>query len=201
MATITTEERYTPELPSAPRRLIPWLPRPNFLTGVIGGIVGYIFGHWAGNAIASGWTRYMNNSMNDVALTLGYLVATFGFLVGLGIFNYPFAKIFGRAPALEKLETTGLARYFRYTPDHKVVGWQYLIGMLIYFFTGGMFALAIRTELLSPHYHVFGPDTYISIVGLHGTMMMMMMTSVIVGPFGNYFVPLMIGAKRMAFPR
>ena len=39
------------------------------------------------------------------------------------------------------------------------------------------------------------------LVGMHGTMMMMMMSSVILGPFGNYFVPLMIGARRMAFPR
>ncbi|MGH9065689.1 MAG: cytochrome c oxidase subunit I, partial [Acidimicrobiales bacterium] len=199
----TSLGRTFPERPvHPPRRLLPaWWPKPNFLTGIVGGVVGYIIGHLIGNVIASGWTRYMNNSMNDVALTLGYLVATLGFFVGMGILNYPLARIVGLEPEHERLEAHGLARYFRYTPDHKVVGWQYLIGMLIYFFTGGMFALAIRTELLSPHYHVFGPDTYISIVGIHGTMMMMMMTSVIVGPFGNYFVPLMIGAKRMAFPR
>jgi len=42
---------------------------------------------------------------------------------------------------------------------------------------------------------------YVEIVGEHGTMMMMLMSSVILGPFGNYLVPLMIGAKRVAFPR
>ena len=45
------------------------------------------------------------------------------------------------------------------------------------------------------------PASYIEIVGEHGTMMMMLMTSVILGPFGNYLVPLMIGSKRVAFPR
>src|SRR6202012_818438 len=62
-------------------------------------------------------------------------------------------------------------------------------------------AIGIRTELLSPTYHVMSPTMYLQVVGEHGTMMMMLMTSVIVGPFGNYLVPLMIGAKRVAFPR
>ena len=82
-----------------------------------------------------------------------------------------------------------------------MVGIQYLVGMIVYFCTGGLFAMAIRTELLSPTYHVLSSSTYLMIVGEHGTMMMMMMTSVILGPFGNYLMPLMIGSKRMAFPR
>ncbi|MHB1710718.1 MAG: cytochrome c oxidase subunit I [Acidimicrobiales bacterium] len=176
-------------------------PKPNFVTGVVGGVIGYALGHWLGNAIAGNWARVVNTTMNDTALMLGYLVGTIGFLAGLGIFNYPLAKMVGREPQLVKAEDRGLARYFRFTPDHKVVGVQYLFGMLVYFFTGGLFALAIRTELLTPSSHIFNPDTYLTIVGIHGTMMMMMMTSVIVGPFGNYFVPLMIGSKRMAFPR
>ena len=48
---------------------------------------------------------------------------------------------------------------------------------------------------------MFPAGNYLTLVGLHGTMMMGMMTSGILGPFGNYFVPLMIGARRMAFPR
>ncbi|MGH3182495.1 MAG: cytochrome c oxidase subunit I, partial [Streptosporangiaceae bacterium] len=95
----------------------------------------------------------------------------------------------------------GLAKYFRYTLDHKVVGLQYLFGMTGYFLTGGLFAMAIRTELLSPTYHIMGPNEYLMMVGEHGTMMIMMMSSVILGPFGQYFAPLLIGSKRMAFPR
>jgi cytochrome c oxidase subunit 1 len=97
-------------------------------------------------------------------------------------------------------EDPGLARYFRYSLDHKVVGIQYLVGMLIYFCTAGLFAMGIRTELLSPTYHIFTSQVYIELVGEHGTMMMMLMSSVILGPFGNYLVPLMIGSKRVAFP-
>ena len=44
-------------------------------------------------------------------------------------------------------------------------------------------------------------SSYLMVVGEHGTMMMMMMSSVVLGPFGQYLVPLMIGSKRMAFPR
>jgi cytochrome c oxidase subunit 1 len=61
--------------------------------------------------------------------------------------------------------------------------------------------MAIRSELLSPTYHVISANAYLMVVGEHGTMMMMMMSSVILGPFGNYLVPLMIGSKRVAFPR
>ena len=102
---------------------------------------------------------------------------------------------------VEENEVGGLAKYFRFTHDHKVVGIQYLIGMIIYFCTAGLFAMAIRTELLSPVHHVFSSSAYVEIVGEHGTMMMMLMTSVVVGPLGNYLVPIMIGSKRVAFPR
>ena len=61
--------------------------------------------------------------------------------------------------------------------------------------------MGIRTELLSPTNHVFGPGTYIAIVGEHGTMMMMMASSAVVGPLGNWLIPLMIGSRRMAYPR
>jgi cytochrome c oxidase subunit 1 len=48
---------------------------------------------------------------------------------------------------------------------------------------------------------MFSPGQYLTVVGLHGSMMVMMVSSIILGPFGHYLVPIMIGAKRMAFPR
>src|SRR3979411_2036960 len=65
----------------------------------------------------------------------------------------------------------------------------------------GINAMLIRTELLQPNVHVFGANQYLSLVGMHGAMMMGMMTSVVLGPFANWLVPLMIGTRRMAFPR
>jgi cytochrome c oxidase subunit 1 len=182
------------------RRRSFWLS-PNIVTGLVGGVAGYAFGHWLGNLISSNYLVVQNAGHSDVAILLGYLFATLGWLAGLGIFNYPLSKMLGYQSNVEPLPRPGLGRYFSYTLDHKVVGIQYLVGMLLYFCTAGIEAMGIRTELLSPTSHLIRPDTYVTIVGEHGTMMMMMMTSVVVGPFANYFLPLMIGSKRMAFPR
>jgi cytochrome c oxidase subunit I len=190
--------------PGGARPARPWWMRPAFHTGIIGAVIGYLVGHWLGNQIASGYTQVTNASQNDYAIVLGYVLGTIGWLAGVGVFNDLIRSMLGRPLHTEAEEAgaaSGLARYFRYTLNHKVVGIQYLVGMLVYFLTGGLFAMAIRTELLSPSYHVFSSAAYTEIVGEHGTMMMMMMTSVIVGPFGNYLVPIMIGSKRVAFPR
>jgi cytochrome c oxidase subunit I len=187
-------EPVAPALPSYWRR-------PNLITGVAGGVIGYAVGHWLGNYLAADNQQFKGNGQNDFALTLGYVVATIGWLAGLGVFNYPVAKMLGHRPDETYEEDARLSRYFRYTLDHKVVGLQYLAAMLFYFFVAGLFALAIRSELLSPTRHLLAPDKYVEVVGEHGTLMMMMMTSAILGPFGNYLIPLMIGARWMAFPR
>jgi cytochrome c oxidase subunit I len=182
----------------------PWWLRPAWHTALIGAVIGYAIGHWLGNFMTPSFvaTGGGANDVNDLAIVLGYGFAVIGWLIGLGVFNDLVRQMLGKPVNGNGYATdTGLARYFRYTLDHKVVGIQYLVGMLVYFFTGGLFAMAIRTELLSPSYHVLSPTAYLEVVGEHGTMMMMMMTSVVVGPLGNYLVPLMIGSKRVAFPR
>jgi cytochrome c oxidase subunit 1 len=189
--------------PAKPKPARPWWMRPAFHTGLLGAVLGYLFGHWLGNVLGHGYQQVAHNDQHDLALVLGYVFGTVGWLAGLGVFNDLGKQMLGR-PITQNGEGTvgdGLAKYFRYSLDHKTVGIQYLVGMLVYFLTGGLFAMAIRTELLSPSYHIISPSAYLMVVGEHGTMMMMMMTSVILGPFGNYFVPLMIGSKRVAFPR
>jgi cytochrome c oxidase subunit I len=179
-----------------------WWLRPAWHTAIIGAAIGYIFGHWLGNFVASQYQQIATSDDNDFAIVLGYAFLTLGWLIGLGVFNDLVRQMLGK-PVNGNGHATdgGVAKYFRFTLDHKVVGIQYLVGMLVYFFTGGLFAMAIRTELLSPSYHVLSPTAYLEVVGEHGTMMMMMMSSVILGPLGNYLVPLMIGSKRVAFPR
>ena len=179
-----------------------WLS-PGIHTAVIGAVAGYFLGHWLGNFIGSGYQQVPFSDDNDFAIVLGFSFLIIGWLIGLGVFDDVVRQMLGRPirSADHHANVVGMAKYFRYTLDHKVVGLQYLVGMLIYFFTGGLLAIAIRTELLSPSYHIMSPTTYLEVVGEHGTMMMMMMTSLILGPFGNYLVPLMIGSKRVAFPR
>jgi len=192
--------------PSEPRPARSWWMRPAIHTGLIGAVIGYAFGHWLGNLITHGYPQAATGGgsadSNDTPIVLGYLFMVLFWLIGLGVFNDLVRQMTGRRVAGEENGSDqGLARYFRVTLDHKVVGIQYLVGMIIYFCTAGLLAMGIRTELLSPVHHVFTSSTYIEIVGEHGTMMMMLMTSVILGPFGNYLIPLMIGSKRVAFPR
>jgi cytochrome c oxidase subunit I len=191
--------------PASARPPRPWWRRPAIHTALAGAVVGYLVGHVLGNFLGSGYQQLPLSDSSDLPIVLGYLLAIVGWLGGLGVFNDLGRQLAGRPAApsdpLADEELTGLAKYFRYSLDHKVVGLQYLVGMIIYFCTAGLFAMAIRTELLSPTQHVFTSQAYVEIVGEHGTMMMMLMTSVILGPFGNYLVPLMIGSKRVAFPR
>jgi cytochrome c oxidase subunit 1 len=180
-------------------------PRPAWLgqhvgTALLGGIIGYAVGHWLGNVIASGYDNVQGSGQNDVAVVLGLALGFAGWLAGIGALNYPLSKLVGREP-LPEVPQQNWTRYVRFTTDHKVVGMQYLVGVITFLFTGGLLAMAIRTELLTPTNHFFGPGTYITIVGEHGTIMMMMASSVVVGPLGNYLVPLMIGSRRTAFPR
>ena len=190
--------------PGGPAETRAWWRRPAVHTGLLGAVIGYLIGNWLGWLVQSTSGNFAQglSDTRDWPVVLGYVLGTIGWLAGLGIFNDLGRLMIGKPlPDIEHAPVGGLAKYFRYTLDHKVVGIQYLFGMITYFLTGGLFAMAIRTELLSPTYHVLSPSAYLMVVGEHSTMMMMMMSSVILGPFGQYFAPLMIGSKRMAFPR
>ena len=174
----------------------------NLLTGIVLGIVGWYVGWYAAHLIKGASIAYFADvDQNELSVVLAYLGGVIGFLIGLGFLNYPLARLRGYPPSLREKETQGIGRYFGLCTDHKVVGIQYLVGIGIFFFIGGLNAMLIRVELLSPTHQTFPAGTYLTIVGLHGTMMMGMMSSAILGPFGNYLIPILIGARRMAFPR
>ena len=207
MAIETQPEKAQPSGrgPDEPRPVKSWWMRPAVHTGLIGAVIGYFLGHLLGNFLSSGYAQNLLSDSNDVPIVLGYALATIGWLAGLGVFNDLARTTTGKAMRDVHQEEDGaepgFAKYFRFTLNHKIVGIQYLYGMIAYFLTGGLFAMAIRTELLSPSYHIMGPEQYLMVVGEHSTMMIMMMSSVILGPLGQYFAPLLIGSKRMAFPR
>jgi cytochrome c oxidase subunit 1 len=173
----------------------------NIIWGVVGGIIGYIVGHWIGSRLAIDTAAQIGSDQDDVAIFLGLLFATFGWMLGLGFFSYPLWRMLGRPATLREREEHGVWRYFRLCTDHKVVGIQYLVAVLFFFFVAGLNAMLIRGELTSANATFIPPGNYLTLVGLHGTMMLMMMSAGVLGPLGNYLVPLMIGARRMAFPR
>jgi hypothetical protein len=87
------------------------------------------------------------------------------------------------------------------TVDHKKIGILYLYTTFAFFLVGGLFALLMRTQLAVGDNHFLAPGTYNEIMTLHGTTMIFLWIIPVFSGFGNYFVPLMIGARDMAFPR
>jgi cytochrome c oxidase subunit 1 len=88
------------------------------------------------------------------------------------------------------------------TRDHKRIGIMYLLGISLFFAIGGLFALGIRLELLTPGGDVFESETYNKVFTMHGVaMVFFFLIPSIPATLGNFLVPLMIGAKDLAFPR
>ncbi len=88
------------------------------------------------------------------------------------------------------------------TVDHKRIGLMYFFATLLFFGAGGVEALLIRTQLIGPNEHVLGPEGYNQAFTTHGvTMIFLFVVPMSIGAFGNYLLPLMIGARDMAFPR
>lgn len=93
------------------------------------------------------------------------------------------------------------AEYLRWTVDHKIIGVQYMATALFFFIIGGALAMIIRAELLTPDLDVMVNGTaYNVLFSLHGTIMIFLWIIPMIGAMGNYLIPLMLGAKDMAFP-
>src|SRR6185312_10165911 len=88
------------------------------------------------------------------------------------------------------------------TTDHKKIGILYLFTSLVFFGAGGVEALLVRTQLLTPNGTTLSPGAFSEVMTMHGvTMIFLFVIPISTGAFGNYLVPLMIGARDMAFPR
>lgn len=97
-------------------------------------------------------------------------------------------------------EPTGIWSWIT-TVDHKRIGIMYLVTATIFFLLGGLEALVIRTQLALPNGTVVNPELYNQLFTMHGTTMIFLAVMPLSTGFGNYVVPLMIGARDMAFPR
>ena len=87
------------------------------------------------------------------------------------------------------------------TLDHKRIGVMYVIATLASFLLGGLFALGIRTELIAPGETIMDADTYNRFFTLHGAIMtFLVIIPAIPGALGNFVLPIMLGAKDVAFP-
>ena len=88
------------------------------------------------------------------------------------------------------------------TLDHKRIGVMYLFTTILFFLVGGVFGLLIRIELLKPVSWLFSPQTYNELFTMHGTILIFLFViPAIPSGLGNFFIPLLIGARDVAFPR
>src|ERR671925_492242 len=87
------------------------------------------------------------------------------------------------------------------TTDHKKIGILYLCTVLVFFIVGGVEALLMRIQLGVPENTFLTPEKYNEIMTLHGTTMIFLVIVPVWAGFANYFMPLMIGARDVAFPR
>jgi cytochrome c oxidase subunit I len=87
------------------------------------------------------------------------------------------------------------------TTDHKLIGIMYMTTGILSFVVGGVFALVIRLQLTAPNGKVVDAETYNQLISAHGTTMIFFFVTIFMTGVANYFVPLMVGARDMAFPR
>ena len=87
------------------------------------------------------------------------------------------------------------------TVDHKRIGILYIYSSFIFFLVGGLEALLMRIQLAKPENTFLSADVYNQVFTMHGTTMIFLVVMPLSVGFGNYFVPLMLGARDMAFPK
>jgi len=115
----------------------------------------------------------------------------------LPILERPVPHIIAHAAERER---TGWTSYFT-TTDHKKIGILYLYTVLVFFVLGGVEALLIRLQLGTPENSFLTPEIYNQLFTMHGTTMIFLVIVPVWAGFANYLVPLMIGARDVAFPR
>src|SRR5580698_1915284 len=174
----------------------------NAATGIVCGVIfAYLF--WLVSHMTLDSTGRPFGDQVATFACVGWMV---GFWVGIGAFNGPMRWLLGRDHTHEDDlyyagQNQGKARYWKFTTDHKVVGVQYICVTMGLLGVGGILAMAMRTNLITPGNHFINQQVYNSFIAIHGMVMILALIVAIAGPWGNFVMPIMIGARDMAFPR
>ncbi len=168
---------------------------------MIRGLAGALAGYAVGAALVAAIRALtgVDPLAAEPLVVAGFPFALIGWLLGVGVWQAWAREWVGldARPAAPP----GWRRYFAYSTDHKVIGVQYLVTFTVIFLLAGLSALLLRVELAAPGQAILPPATYNQVMSLHGILMIAVAVSVIIAGFGNYLVPLLIGAEDMAFPR
>jgi cytochrome c oxidase subunit 1 len=167
------------------------------LRAVLFGGIGFLIG----GGLAAGIRNLMGDEVwsAEHLVTVGYVFGLIGWLLGIGLWER-WAKGWFGLPVKEEMPQ-GWSRYLQFCTDHKVIGVQYIVTMVLIMLLAGALAVLMRVELMEPGETVIGPDGFNTTMSLHGIMMVAVAVAVMMGGFANYVVPLLIGAEDVAFPR
>ena len=202
MSKVTVEHEVQAAPPRLPGRgprvlLSPWFRLvwtiPLFF-GIGAGIVSLV--RWL-----EGWHPIWQGS---VQTTVALVTIPFGFLVGIGAFDYWLAYAIGQPTRPEDHSSHGARSwrdYLRVNTDHKVIGIQYIAANIFFLIAGGLLAMLFRAELAEPGMQYVSTQTFNGLVSVHAALMIFLVIVPVFAGIGNYVIPLMIGAPDMAFPR
>ncbi len=160
---------------------------------VIFGFLGYVIGVGLTVAIRGG------SATDEVAVVFGFILGLIGWLAGIGGWEAFFRQWIGKTPKVS--EDQSWLRYFQFSVDHKVIGIQYGVTLLAVLLIGGISAMIMRIELASPGMSIVDLEEFNKLVSMHGILMVAVAVAGVIGAFGNYIIPIQIGAADMAFPR
>jgi hypothetical protein len=174
-----------------------------FSIGLVRGLIWQVLGTAVGFGLFSAIRAVLGLSYwAEPAWVFGGLIGALAFMVGVGAFTDWFRWMKGEdAPDPEEItDPPGWQKYAGVSYDHKVIGVQYVILSLVLLVVGGTFALIFRTELANTGMQLLNFIQFNTLIGLHG---MVLIASMLLGgaAIGNYTLPLLIGARDMAFPR
>jgi len=189
--------------------------RPSVISGfvpIIRGLIFAVIGFTIGALVAMGirlatgapaWAPTQTSSVGTIPsteqiVTLGFIFAVPAWLMGVGFWGTTVRQWLGYKV---NPVPTDWRRYLTTSEDHKVIGLQYLATFVVVLLTAGVGAMLMRIQLSQPANQFMTPDTYNRIMSFHGIAMVSVAVAAVMGSFGNYFVPIMIGARDMAFPR
>lgn len=147
------------------------ISRPTFLGAAWPLLRAFLLGG-AGYLVGAGAVAVVGHTAlsSELGVTVGYGAGLVAWLLGGGAWEAWVRTWFGLPASWD--EGTGIARYFRYSTDHKVIGIQYLVAAAFAFVAAGMVALLMRAELLTPDLDVFpSKPWYNTAVGIHGSLM------------------------------
>ncbi len=140
----------------------------------------------------------------EVYMTVIFAFMGIAFLIGIGCFDYWWDYLRGRKVSYEDHSMHGATSwkdYLRPNTDHKVIGIQYLVLTFMAFVVAGLYAEGVRAQLAQPGENFVNGQTYNGLFSMHATVMIFGFVIPVFSGLANYVLPLMIGAKDMAFPR